>query len=415
MHRLVMLVELPPASRLDGIMFAELFPRVLWLTAAGTTRQGEVSSAMANLRLAPVNMQGALINRLDPLFARLSEWAHLGLVAALGFLGVGSASAQQTNSLPAATNAFLSAVAAGPRLAPWQQRLTLGPGDAVNLSVYGRKDLNRADVPVGPDGRISYLQVQDVLASGLTVDELREKLNQELARFDRHLRVIVTPAAYRSKKYFLLGTIMDRGAYTLDRPLTIIEAIARARGIATGLLEQNTVEIADLPRAFLVRNGARMKVDFEKLFQEGDLTQNILLEPGDYIYFPSSTANEVYILGAVTSPGTVGVTSKSTVVGVITTRGGFAPSAFTQRVLVVRGSLNQPQKYVVNVSQILAGKTRDFPLLPKDIVFVAERPWLMAEELLDGAIKTFMQSVTANWASQNIGPLITEPFIPRLP
>ena len=84
---------------------------------------------------------------------------------------------------------------------------------------------------------------------------------------------------------------MDRGAYYLDRPLTIIEAVARARGIATGLYQQNTVELADMPRAFITRNGKRLPVDFQKLFHEGDLNQNILVEPGDYLYFPSGTIN----------------------------------------------------------------------------------------------------------------------------
>jgi protein involved in polysaccharide export with SLBB domain len=325
------------------------------------------------------------------------------------------ATAQDTElsqAVPANTNLALSATAAVTPLAPWQQRLTLGPGDIVNLSIYGKKQFNRLDVPIGPDGRVSYLQASGVMAAGLTIDELRGKLTRELSAYFKNARVIVTPSAWRSKKYYLLGTIMDRGTYYLDQPMTIIEATARARGIATGLMEQNTVEIADLQRTFLVRQNRRLPVDFVKLFQQGDLSQNIQLEPGDYIYFPSSSINEVYVLGAVRSPGTVGVTDKASVLSVITTRGGFEAKAFKQRVLVVRGSLNQPETHIVDIGAVLAGKAKDFLVQPKDIVFVAERPWARVEELLDFAIKAFVVTATAEWVNQNVAPMITEPILP---
>src|SRR5512137_2072614 len=64
-----------------------------------------------------------------------------------------------------------------PKRAEWQQRLTLGPGDLLNISLYDVPDTERQDVPVGPDGRITFLQARDVIATGLTIDELRDKLD----------------------------------------------------------------------------------------------------------------------------------------------------------------------------------------------------------------------------------------------
>lgn len=415
---LAVLVELPPADNLASVLAAETLPHILWLCQSGATRKSEAVSLLSTLRLAQVNLSGAFLNRLSASFrGKLDFLSRLGLVVALGggacLAGqAGEAEVAPARSPSGSTNLVFSAAAAGPYLAPWQQRLTLGPGDTVNLSIYGKKQFTRTDVPVGPDGRISYLQVSGLRAAGLTIEELRDKLNEELSRYYRNVRAIVTPAAWRSKKYYLLGTIMDRGAYYLDQPMTIIEATSRARGIATGLLEQNTVEIADLPRTFLIRQGKRVPVDFVRLFQQGDLTQNVLLEPGDYIYFPSATVNEVYVLGAVSSPGTVGVTEKASVISLITTRGGFTPKAYQQRVLVVRGSLNQPEPQVVDVGAILAGKARDFLVEPKDIIYVADRPWARVEELLDMAIKAFVLTATAEWVNLNVGPVITQPIIP---
>jgi protein involved in polysaccharide export with SLBB domain/uncharacterized protein involved in exopolysaccharide biosynthesis len=412
---LAILVELPPAERLESVMAAETLPQVFWLCQSGVSRKGETGALLSTLQLAQVNLSGTFLNRGKTWHTGWLGLSRLGVsVAAAGSLWLGALAGESAGPLPTSdtTNFVFSATAASPQLAPWQERLVLGPGDMVNLSIYGKKQLTRTEVPVGPDGRISYLQVSGVMAAGLTIDELRDKLTEELSRYFRNARVIVTPFAWRSKKYYLLGTIMDRGTFYLDQPMTIIEATSRARGIATGLLEQNTVEIADLPRTFLVRQGKRLPVDFARLFQQGDLSQNIQLEPGDFIYFPSATVNEVYVLGAVASPGTVGVTAKASVISVLTTRGGFTPKAYKQRVLVVRGSLNRPEPQVVDVGAVLAGKGADFLVEPKDIIYVADRPWARVEELLDMAIKAFVITATAEWVNMNVGPIITEPIFP---
>lgn len=431
---LILFLELPPASHLESILLAETMPAVLWLSASGINPVSEIGSLLETAREGRTRLKGALLNRMPGPFRHLPDLARFGFLLAgaclLAFAQHAIAQAAPetsetiaaelpieppTNQEPAAvTNQFLSATAAGPKLAPWQERLELGPGDVINLVTYGQPDSARNGVAIGPDGRINYLQAAGVKASGLTIDELRDHLSAELQKYRKNARVIVTPSSWRSKKYYLLGTVIDRGAYPLDRPITIIEAIARARGIATGLLEQNTVEIADLPRAFLVRDRQRLPVDFVKLFQQGDLSQNIPLAPGDYLYFPSSTLNEIYILGSVVSPGSVGVSPGSSVVGIITTRGGFTQKAYRQRVLIVRGSLNQPETHIVNVAEILRGKAMDFRLEPKDIVFVSNRPWSKVEDLLDTAITAFITTAVSTWTGLNVPNAIQEPVIPSL-
>ena len=232
--------------------------------------------------------------------------------------------------------------------AAWQEHLTLGPGDVLNLGLLDTPEAARTEVPVGPDGRISFLQAENVVAAGLTIDELRSKLEDELKRYYQNPRTVVTPVAYRSKHYTIMGAVANKGVYIFDRPTTVIEAIARAGGLETGLFAAKTVELADLQRSFVARNGKRLPVDFERLFQRGDLSQNIALEPGDYLYFASAAGNEIYVLGEVINPGAMIFNTKPTVLNAIATRGGFTTHAFKSRVLVVRGSLQHPQTFVVN-------------------------------------------------------------------
>jgi protein involved in polysaccharide export with SLBB domain len=305
---------------------------------------------------------------------------------------------------PAGTNLSLSLAAPISR-AEWQQRLTLGPGDLLNLELFDMPETAKKEVPIGPDGRINFLQARDVVAAGLTIDELRAKMDEALAKYYQNPRSIVTPASFHSKKYIVLGAVTSKGVYTFDRPLRIIEAIARAGGLETGLYAERTVELADLQRSFLVRNGQRVSVDFEQLFQRGDLSQNVPLQPDDYLYFALASANEIYLLGEVMLPGVQVFSAKPTAISAIALGGGFTQRAFKSRVLVVRGSLDHPETFVVDTTAILAGKAKDFRLQPRDIVYVSRNPWVAAAEIVDMAAKAFVQAALVQATTLHVAPI----------
>ncbi len=418
-ENVVILVELPPASRPESVLLAENLPNLVWLTGSGVARASQSHLQLETLRHARSNLVGAVLNRepAPPIKKRFQRWMGC-MVLLLGFCF--NVRAAETDSVPATlpavgetvpTNGSFSIISSRQRAA-WQQHLTLGPGDVLNFSLFGQPEFNHTDVFIGPDGRVSFLQAQDMLAAGLTVDELRSKFDEELGKYYRTPHTLITPVSYHSKKYYVLGKVANRGVFTLDRPLTIVEALARAKGLETGLLDNRTaIDLADLQRSFLMRQGRRLTVNFEKLFQEGDLSQNIPLEPEDYLYFAAANMKEVYVLGEVAIPGPLPYTGNLTAVGAITARGGFTQRAYKSHVLVIRGSLNHPQTFVVNTWKTLEARAFDFKLEPKDIVYVNYRPFIKAEDLLDLGVTAFIQGATAEWAGKNIGPLIKSPFL----
>lgn len=87
----------------------------------------------------------------------MKSWLRCAAWAALAWLAAGVAGALD----PA------------PPSGSWRQRYLLGPGDILNFSFYGRSELTREAVFVQPDGTISYLQAQGIVAEGRTIDELR--------------------------------------------------------------------------------------------------------------------------------------------------------------------------------------------------------------------------------------------------
>ena len=415
-ENIVILVELPPASVPESVLLAENLPNVVWLTASGQTTAARTSEQLETLRDARCQLAGAVLNRAPESFLRKRFCRWLNGAALLVALNLSVLHAADNPGLQSSTNQIAETNASAAGLPPeqraaWQQHFTLGAGDVLNFSLYGEPTLTQLNVPIGPDGRVSYLEAQDVMAAGLTIDELRAKLDGELAKYRRAPRTIITPVAFNSKKYFLLGSVVRPGAFTLDRPTTIVEAIARARGFETVVQERDLVELADLPRAFLVRHGRRVPVEFEKLFLQGDLSQNISLAPGDYLFIPPADVKQVYVVGEVLTPGAAPYNANLSAVRAIAEQGGFTSRAWKQKVLVIRGSLSHPQTFVVDAKDVLSARATDFKLEPNDIVYVHYRPWAKAEDVLDLATTAFVQSAIITWTDIHAGPLITRPII----
>ena len=381
----VILIELPAVEQPEALLIAEQLPNLIWASTSGTSLAQKVQDTLRMYRDAGCRLVAALLDRAPAL--RPAVLARFGVLA-LSLISFTSTGAQ--TSLP------------------------LGPGDAVNINMPGFEGHERKDVAVGPDGRLTYLQARDLQVSGLSLDQLREKLAAELRRYYRNARVVVTPSAFQSRKVYVLGKVVKKGAINLDRPLTILEVVAEAGGLETGLFQQNTVELADLGRSFVMRGQVRLPVDLEALFLHGDMKQNARVEPGDYLYFPSANSNEIYVLGDVKMQGTQGLLAHTSVHSAIAQAGGFTAKAYTQRVLVVRGSFEKPERFVVDMEDVLTARAKGFQLEPKDILFVADKPWARAEELLHMAVNAFLQGAVSGWTRANIGPYLQQPILPQL-
>ena len=276
----------------------------------------------------------------------------------------------------------------------WRTRYELGAGDVLNFGLSGKSKLSALAVPVAPDGTISYLQAKRVSVLGRTIGELRLEMEKILSNYHRDARVIITPSKLGSKKYTIMGQVVENGSFPLERPTSIIQAIANSKGIAVGINNDSAMELADFERSFVVRNNKKLDVDFAGLYA-GDTAQDIQIEPGDYIYIASQLNNEYYVFGSVESPGLKGMTGDISVTGAIASAQGFGKHAWKTHVLIVRGSLSTPELIKVNMADILHGRESDIPIQRGDIVYVHTRPWSLAEDLMDVAIKSFLAGAVA--------------------
>lgn len=318
---------------------------------------------------------------------------------------------------PASTDGGTSFSAAGltnrlesdwlePRLEPYR----LGPGDRLDLELLGEGD-GPASTFVGPDGKVYFHLLPGLQVWGLTLEETRNLIQTEAARYVHSPQVAVTLRAVNSKRVWVLGRVNTPGLYPLEAPMTIIEAIARAGGLFTSRFSGTTEELADLHHSFLIRRGQVIPVNFHQLVREGDTSQNVYLEPDDFLYLPSSLSSEVYVLGAVYQPRAVGFKDQVTLVSAIANARGTIRNAWLSGVAIVRGSLTDPQIAVVNYDAIVKGKAPDVRLQPRDIVFVPFTPYRSLTAYANLIVNTFVRTIAANEGGRAVNPFYTQPGV----
>lgn len=297
----------------------------------------------------------------------------------------------------------------------------LGPGDLLDIEVLGDID-TRARTLVGPDGKIYFYVLPGIDVWGLTLAQAREKIVAELKKFVREAQpVSVTLRSAESQRIWVLGRLNKPGVYPMSGPMTLLEALSSAGGPAPATTYSmmggpvngsasrgGSDESGDLSRAFVIRQGQLLRVDFQKLLRDGDMSQNIYLQPDDFVYLPSSTIGSVHVLGAVNTPRAVEFINRLTVLQAVAQAGGTViKEAYPKQIAIVRGSLSQPKVAVVDMNSILTGKTADVLLEPQDIVFVPYSPHRVLTRYLDTILQTFVRVVGVNEGSRAVSDRAT--------
>ncbi|CAN5862499.1 N/A [soil metagenome] len=271
----------------------------------------------------------------------------------------------------------------------------LGPGDKLDIEILGETG-SRAETFVTPDSKLYYNLLSGIDVDGITTVQLKQQLETKLVQFYKNPQVSVTLLDAVSQRVWVLGRLNSPGIYPIKRPMRVLDAIALAGGLFASRFTGTTEELADLQHSFLVRNGAMMPVDFQKLIRDGDLNQNIYLQANDFIYLPSSLTNEIYVLGAVMEPRPVGFMNEMNLMAAMSKGLGLRPDADLTRVSIIRGSLTDPKIATVNAKEVMTGKATNIRLEPGDIIFVPGAGQLSANASAKEALNTFVRVVAAN-------------------
>jgi polysaccharide export outer membrane protein len=164
---------------------------------------------------------------------------------------------------------------------------------------------------------------------------------------------------------YLLGKFAKPGVYPIKQDLPVLHALFLAGGMAPG---------ADPKNAFLVRGSTRTPIDIDRLIQQGDLSQNLILKAGDTLTLPEGleVANAVFVMGEVKKPGPYARAEALTVLKLMALAGGFTDWAAPNRTSLIRQEGNKRVERRVNIKDILSdpANNEDVPLRGGDVLVV---------------------------------------------
>jgi polysaccharide export outer membrane protein len=178
----------------------------------------------------------------------------------------------------------VSAAATPPAVSAVSPDYQIGPGDTIQVFVWRNPDLT-VTVPVRPDGKISTPLVEDMVAVGKTPSQLARDIEKALAEYVKapQVNVIVTIPASVFSQVKVIGQVKTPQALAFREGMTVLDAVLAVGGLA---------QYAAGNRSHIVRKvdgkEQNIKIKLEALVNNGDMTQNVLLKPGDVLVVPES-------------------------------------------------------------------------------------------------------------------------------
>jgi polysaccharide export outer membrane protein len=117
----------------------------------------------------------------------------------------------------------------------------VGPGDSLEISVVGEKDLPH-DYKVNPDGTIDFPYLDRVQVAGMEPQQITDALKKKLAeaKIITNAQVILAVKQYASKRVSLIGQVNKPGSVPWNEGLKLFEAIAQSGGF-TSIADANHV------------------------------------------------------------------------------------------------------------------------------------------------------------------------------
>ncbi len=218
------------------------------------------------------------------------------------------------------------------------QNYVLGPGDAVNIDIYGasQKSINTT---VTPDG---YLVIEDfgpIHIAGLTADQAQQKVRQQMGSRYSSSQIMLTVGQTRTITVNVMGEVRTPGSFTLSAFATVFHALYMAGG---------PNEIGTLRNIKVYRNNRLVTtVDVYDYILNGNLKGNVRLADNDVITVGTYDCM-VNISGKVKRPMYYEMKRDESMKSLITYSGDFASNAYRKSLRVIRKQGTQMSVFNVN-------------------------------------------------------------------
>jgi polysaccharide export outer membrane protein len=241
--------------------------------------------------------------------------------------------------------------------------LLIGPGDEVEITVYGAPDLS-GHTRVTAGGNVSMPLIGYVRVAGLSASEAEAAIEGQLRQNNviNDPQVSVYVKEYTNSGISVAGEVSRPGVYSALGPHRLFDILQTAGGLserASGAVTITHKGSEDSPVTVEVsKDPAKMA------------NSNVDLYPGDTVF--AAKAAMVYVLGEVNRPGgyILNSTGAVTVLQVVAAAGGPTHAAAAGGTRMIRRTPSGLEELPIPLKELLRGKTTDIPISAEDIIFV---------------------------------------------
>jgi polysaccharide biosynthesis/export protein len=237
----------------------------------------------------------------------------------------------------------------------------VGPGDVLEISVFGYPDLTR-EIAVGPDGKAALPLIGFISTAGASIERLTDLLTRAYAEYIINPRVMVSVKEFRKVRASMLGQVTRPGAYELPLGARLLDLVAAGGG---------PTDAAALKGAQLLRPGQPpVAVDLTRVMA-GDPALNVSLTGGETLVIPEDLTDFVVVQGEVARPGRYRLKGDMHVLDALLAAGGLTDRASVAQASLVHSS-NAQEPLDLDALLLRQEMSYNVPLHPGDILFVPE-------------------------------------------
>ena len=274
------------------------------------------------------------------------------------------------------------------------RRYLLGPGDVLDVRVFGQPDLS-SQVEIDSEGNVSSLPFLEkpIRAQCRTEKDVQRDVAAAYSKYIKNPQVSVQIKERKSRQPATIsGAVRYPAQVTMMREVRLHELVTKAGGVterASGTIEIMHTQPPMCPPDGVVFQNATLseKGNFGiAIYKISDLKMgkeeaDPYIWPGDIVSV--TEGDPVYITGMVTNPRELVIRDKLTLTHAIAMAGGPQRMAKTNEVHVLRQKEGGQDDLKFNYDAIRKGKEPDIELKPFDIVEVGEASLFSGKGMTD--------------------------------
>ncbi|MEY2738268.1 MAG: hypothetical protein RL259_177 [Bacteroidota bacterium] len=211
---------------------------------------------------------------------------------------------------------------------PTPPNYVLGPGDQLELNVYGVQQFNFSGT-LSKNGTLNVPNVGEVFLSGLPFDAAKSKLQKQIGRIYSTVasggsKLSASVSNYRTILVTIIGA-QQPGNYRLSAMSSVYNALHVAGGPS---------DIGSYRKIELIRNNKVIRtIDLYRFLTKGDQSDNVSLTDNDVIRIPSYDAR-ITLEGEIKRPGIFEILPGENLQQIVTYASSFTDNVYKNRILV---------------------------------------------------------------------------------